>query len=493
MANIPKGLLSGSDPAIVPGDYGPALKIVKEPTPGVVVLQDGTSTRPLAVWYQRGVYTVQTQGLTPATVPYVNAFVRDAGQIDKYWRTGMYRFRPNTGVTVDNTAPGLWTLSGTFSVPASTPVVSPASSSTTARSRATGAAPVAAPTPVVVSAPEPEPEVVIFPVREKRGVKVPSKPKRTLLRAPKGFTIVLGRDGELVIPERTLQTFAAAVGARFEDGLPAHVLVIGPAGTGKTESILALAVSHGMEIAGVIQCGGIEGPADLYGQTVPDETAVHGWRRQPSALWSAFAVARDNPERKYFALLDEVNRVATVSAQNSLLGVLDGTATLANPSTGESIPLPPNLMVGATANIGVAYSGTVRMDAALMSRWWTTVSFSYLPEKVEQMIGESIIGNAEQAKYLARAARELRSSHATDEFRSALIPGTREIVAVAHQSKRDPEGVAGAWHDGVTSRFSNEGRDPSRTEYARVRILAEAIFKAPLTEEREEVEGVEPA
>jgi hypothetical protein len=472
MANLPKGLLTGSDPNIQTGAYGPNLSVFANE--GTVVLDTGTT--PLATSSANG-YTVDPGTLTPATVPYVNAFIRDRGVIDKYWRSGEYRFRPVGGVTV-GTAAGVWVITGNplqttqTAVSGSVPVTAPpvvVKPKRATKSRTVIGTTVFAPVPAPVL-----PVVITQPAPTKRG----SKSKG--IKAPDGYTTISGRSGDLVVPSRTLQTFAAAVRCRFDEGLPAHVLVIGPAGTGKTESVLALAAMHGMELAGIVSCGGIEGPSDLYGQTTPDETAPHGWRRMPSTLWTALDVARSNPEKRYFVLLDEVNRMGTLAAQNAVLSMLDGTEALANPATGESIPLPPNLFVAATANIGIAYSGTVRMDAALMSRWWTNLTFGYLPENVEQAIAKAITGNTEHSRYLARAASELRKAHAADEFRSALIPGTREIVAVAHQSIGDPEGVAGAWHDKITSSFSNEGRDPARTEFARVRILAEGVFKAPL-------------
>lgn len=483
MANIPKGLLTGSDPAQVTGPYGPTLKVVVN---GEVRLKraDGST---LVSWAE-GCYHIGVPDLDPSTVPYVNAFVRDHGVIDKYWRTKAYRFTPVNGVTVANAIGGqAWVTSGTPTGPSYVP-----------GSAAPGARPVLAPPIVVAPAPplmtpsvpvitlQPAPvEAEPAPVAPAPVVPAPRPPKRTAkrkgstLNAPEGFVVVPGRNGEdLVIPERVVSTFNAAVACRFDGGLPAHPIAIGPAGTGKTESVIALAGLAGMEIAGVIQCGGIEGPADLYGQTTPDETAPHGWRRMPSALWKAFELALANPEVRYCVVLDEVNRVGTQAAQNSMLGALDGTACLSNPATGEMIPLPPNLFVVATANIGVAYSGTIRMDAALMSRWWTNLVFGYLPENVERAIGASIMGNDEQARYLARAAREVRNAHGQDEFRSALVPGTREIVAVAQQAKHDPSGVAGAWHDKVTCSFSDEGRDKSRTEHARVRVISEGVFKS---------------
>jgi MoxR-like ATPase len=493
VANLPKGLLTGSDPAITSGAYGPDLSIYAN---GQIVLRDA-SNRSIAVWANGG-YHVSVDDLNPKTVPYVNAFVRDHGTIDKYWRTKAYRFNPVTGVKVaSNELDRIWDTSGTPLASTNPPFVTPATAvPVTPAPVAIPATPAMAAKAAAPVAPEPAP-VEPAPAAPAPVVPAPLPPKRTAkkrgstLKAPDGYVVIQGRNGEdLVIPERVVATFHAAVKSRFEAGLPAHPIAIGPAGTGKTESVIALAISEGMEIAGVIQCGGVEGPADLYGQTTPDETAPHGWRRMPSALWKAFDTALRNPDKTYCTILDEVNRVGTLAAQNSLLGALDGTACLQNPATGEVIPLPPNMFVVATANIGIAYSGTIRMDAALMSRWWTNLVFGYLPENVERAIAVAIMGNDEQARYLARAARELRNAHGQEEFRSALVPGTREIVAVAQQARFDPAGVAGAWHDKITCSFSDDGRDKARTEHARVRVISESVFKseAPVDERPSEDE-----
>ena len=66
----------------------------------------------VASWATGG-YHVAIPELNPKTVPYVNAFVRDHGVIDKYWRTGAYRFRPVNGITLQNTDPNIWDTFGT--------------------------------------------------------------------------------------------------------------------------------------------------------------------------------------------------------------------------------------------------------------------------------------------------------------------------------------------------------------------------------------------
>lgn len=299
------------------------------------------------------------------------------------------------------------------------------------------------------------------------------------LVAPAGFVVLPDRQGnDLVIPERTVHTFSAALSVHRSGAHTSHPLAIGPTGAGKTEGVVALAIANGLRCPAenVIQCGGFVEVSDLYGQTQPDETAPHGWRRFPSALWGALITARDDPDHGYALILDEVNRMSSLAAQNALFGLLDGSSTLSNPATGESLALPANLFVVATANIGAAYGGTLKMDAALMSRWFPNIVFTYLPEPVEATVCESIGLSTEDARLLARAAAEVRTADATESFRSALAPGTRTVVNVARQALFDPKGVAGAWHDGVVCSFSAEGRDPARTEYAKVRVISESVF-----------------
>ena len=456
MANIDRSLRTGSELA----QRGPSSKrpygapaagltFDVQTTAGLTVASlVGPKGLALAECDVTGLRNVALTLLDPLVLPYVNAFIRPHGRVEKYWRTGQYRLVSKATITV-TPAPS--------STVAPTPVGATAQRATPTKVASIKVtAPVAA--PVTTTAPAP-----------RRGSKA------TSLVAPAGYVIVPGRSGDLVIPERTLQTWDAAVASR-RAGEPAHPLAIGPAGTGKTESVLALAVRDGFEVAGIVQCGGIEGPGDLYGATIPDDTAAHGWRRYPSVLWTALAVARDNPDREYIVVLDEVNRMASTSAQNALLGAMDGTAHLQNPTTGEGIPVPSNLFIVATANIGMAYAGTVRLDGALASRFWTNLVFGYLPEPVEQALFESLGLSKPESKKLARLAAEIRKADATEPFRTALVPGSRDCVQVAKQARFDVAGVEGAWHDKVTSSFSSEGRNAAQTEYARARLVEVGIF-----------------
>lgn len=299
------------------------------------------------------------------------------------------------------------------------------------------------------------------------------------VKAPKGFTGLLDRAGEpLFLNDRLVTQWRIVIETRFTKGVKVSPLAVGPTGTGKTEGLIALAKASGLEVAAVVQCGGLVEVSDLYGQTQPDETAPHGWRRFPSALWTAFETAVANPDTRYLVVLDELNRAASLSVQNALLGVLDGSGALHNPATNESISLPANVLVAATANIGSSYAGTVAIDTALHSRLRPTLPFQYLPKAAEVTLYQRLGLSQPDATALANAAHEVRRIHSVEPFRSSYPPGPRECALVCALAQYDPTGVAGAWHDTVVAAFSNEGRDPSRTEYARVRTASEGIFGA---------------
>lgn len=298
---------------------------------------------------------------------------------------------------------------------------------------------------------------------------------------PPGFVQVRGRIGQpLILPIRVVQTFESALKARRRDK-PIHPLAIGPTGTGKTEGLAALGLKHGMNLLPIVACGGIETATDWFGQTRPDAKSQTGWTFHESTLWRNLDTAVKNPGMEYLLVLDEVNRVLTGNAQNTLFSLMDGSAELQDPATGHVIALPKNVFLVATANIGAAYGATQTLDSAFRSRFATNLVFDYLPEVVEGIVLSNTGIKYDDAVILARAAAELRSSGRSQPFRSHLLPGTREMIAVAELAKDDPEGIAGAWDSAITASFSAEGNNPGQTERARVRTIAETVFKSKVT------------
>ena len=148
------------------------------------------------------------------------------------------------------------------------------------------------------------------------------------------------------------------------------VLLTGPAGTGKTEAVALIASRLGRPMI-KIDCSPVRDASDWWGSpTIVDGRIA--W--QDSALVTA--IETDGA----IILLDEINR-ASRYALNGLLGALDGTRTVCFPARSEPVRVA-EVMIFATANVGMQFQGTGAIDAALRDRF-TTVPTDYLTVEEE--------------------------------------------------------------------------------------------------------------
>ena len=163
--------------------------------------------------------------------------------------------------------------------------------------------------------------------------------------------------------------FLTRLRVHAEVGRP--VLLTGPSGTGKTESVMLTANALGRPFV-KIDCGPVRESSDWYGSQTMTGGRV-GW--QDSTLVAALET------EGAIILLDEVNRAAS-TALNGLFGILDGTRLANFPQRAEAVRLAPNVAIFATANIGLAYSGTGAIDRAFANRF-TQIPTDYLAPEDE--------------------------------------------------------------------------------------------------------------
>ena len=172
-------------------------------------------------------------------------------------------------------------------------------------------------------------------------------------------------DPTYTAPDRfllTLKTHAV-------EGIP--VLLVGPAGTGKTEAVIRIAADLSRPFI-KFDCGAVRDSIDWFGSP----TLIggrFGW--QDSTLVDAFAT------EGAIILLDELNRASTQSI-NGLLGLLDGTRLVRFPQRAEPVIRANNVMIFATANMGIDFVGTASLDLAIRDRF-TSVPTDYLDAKAE--------------------------------------------------------------------------------------------------------------
>jgi len=497
------------------GKSGLHLDMENDPQSGAfrtLVLKSTTNVLVEYDWV--GTITVHPLHLNSANLPYVNAFIGEAGEVRRDWRAAkagatdpsvLYRLQGD-GNRYRKASDWVLRQSGAAIQPGSLQAAAVSGALTNALAAKVAAA-------VQQAATQPAPPIHINPnhpnapqqtlpgiqttqvggvtkasftedpwnVAQAGPIVEPTRPEpdpviveRTEpLPLPAGWVGIPHRGETLAIPERVVGAFEAALHVRRAQARPHFILAVGPTGSGKTEGMIALAERAGYEVI-VVDCAGFETSSDVYGAVEPDETGR--WTRLPSVFWRGLERAAADEDRQYVIVLDELTR-SKPAAQNAFIAPLAGQKALTNPVTGAKVLVGPNVTIIATANIGAAYSGTEALDAALASRFAVRLNIGYLPREVEQSVVESIGLPVKDAETLARLAEDLRAIDKTQPFRSALVPGTRDVVQVARQAMFDPLGLQGAWDVCVIERFSDEGRDPMKTERARAAFAAGLSFE----------------
>lgn len=211
-------------------------------------------------------------------------------------------------------------------------------------------------------------------------------------------------------------------------------MLIGPAGTGKTEAVQCVAAALGRPMV-KIDCGAVRDASDWFGTPTSVGGRI-GW--QDSVLAAALQT------EGCIILLDEINRSHS-AAQNGLLGALDGTRRVSFPSRAEPVVVADNVSVFASANIGLAFSSTGAIDLALMDRF-TAVETDYLAPSAESSLIRERIGTdfkATDAEALAEIAAHTRTRDWGNMGGRAI--STRRLLTVAR-----------LWHQ-----FNKRGASPA--------------------------------
>lgn len=156
--------------------------------------------------------------------------------------------------------------------------------------------------------------------------------------------------------------------------------------------------------------------------TVQDaQSALLGVHRLNKEGHSAFEYAPfvGHIKSEGIILLDELSR-APLAANNILFPCLDGRRYLpidiASTDDERRIPVNPNAVFIATANIGSEYSGTQSLDRALLDRFFP-VELGYPTEKDEINILKIRTGVEEHAATaIVKVSNEIRKQHKEQEL-----------------------------------------------------------------------------
>ena len=211
-----------------------------------------------------------------------------------------------------------------------------------------------------------------------------------------------------------------ALGKRFRGGL----LITGPAGSGKTEgvphAIDRINAAHGTTINLMkMDCATITDPQKWFGRREVDKD---GTRYEKSDFILAV-------ERGDVILLDEITRLHP-HLHNPVMAFLDGSNAVALSDLNITVQRHPETVFLATANIGVQYGGTHRMDWAMRERFPFSIERAWPPRPVEIDILVSHTGcDKDGASKLVDIGAKARRLYETGDLRVPI--STRTLVAAA--------------------------------------------------------------
>jgi MoxR-like ATPase len=211
-----------------------------------------------------------------------------------------------------------------------------------------------------------------------------------------------------------------ALGNVFEGSL----IITGPAGSGKTmgvpHAIDRINAAHGTSIGYLkMDCATITDPQKWFGRREVDANGTR-WEK------SDFIIA---VERGDTILLDEITRLHP-HLHNPVMAFLDGSNAVNLSDLNVTVERHPQTVFLATANIGVQFGGTHRMDWAMRERFPFTIERTWPPKEAEVDILTSHTGCDEDgASGLVTIAAKTRQMYESGDLRAPI--STRTLVAAA--------------------------------------------------------------
>ena len=225
-----------------------------------------------------------------------------------------------------------------------------------------------------------------------------------------------------------------------------NVLLTGDAGTGKTSSARNYAATHGLPFV-TIECTQQIDQSVTQGRFVPT-----GVGNSTQWKYSQLATAIQQPS---IILINELTRMPAKAA--SLFLRLFNERELVIEPLNEVIKVHPDVLIIADQNTGMAYTGTSRMDGALLDRFNIKLEFKY---------DEDIEANFIKSPTLLGFAKSIRmASEMTDEF---SIPMSSRILQ-NFQSQAQALNLAFA----VNSMLANFPKSDGEREGIKMRLDAE--------------------
>lgn len=277
-------------------------------------------------------------------------------------------------------------------------------------------------------------------------------------------------DSNFIIEKSTWELFRSIV-SLSKAGVVTNVLLTGAAGTGKTSIAEQFAAKMNYRFL-KMDCSLVRESRHWFG----DRTASGGniyWDR------SLFAEAVSEGGG-LVVLLDEISRASPL-VLNGLLPLLDHTRSTYLEEIKDVLTVGPSVFFFATANIGGQFSGTHRLDAALVDRFDIRINTHYLSLEDETRLLVAKAGiEPELALKLATIASNIRREVAAGS--SLTVPvSTRTLISTARLFRdMNSSGRGGAaFRYTILPLYSSEGG--ANSERTQVLQLLQAQFGAEIS------------
>lgn len=184
-------------------------------------------------------------------------------------------------------------------------------------------------------------------------------------------------------------------------GANANVMLIGPHGCGKSESVKQYAASKNLKFFET-NCSLYREPRDFFGIKNANQGNTYVKTTQ---ILKAFQT------ENCVILLDELNRCVP-SVVNGLYGLLDDRRSVYFDEVG-LINVAKGVTVFATRNVGLRYTGTMPSDISLLDRFNITLEVDFLPPEQEIKVLMKRTGiHADSAELLVKFASTVRDKAA---------------------------------------------------------------------------------
>jgi MoxR-like ATPase len=250
-------------------------------------------------------------------------------------------------------------------------------------------------------------------------------------------------------------------------GVRMHLLLVGPSGCGKTSLFGEIGKKLNKPVYKV----------DAAAVTTIDRWLGHKdvriTERGPETIYvlSEFLrwISADGFDPGIVAI-DEITRTPP-QVSNILMSIFDGSESVWVPELGVTVKVHPDVMFGATANIGVGFTGTYALDQALQDRFGMTLEVTFPPANEEIKVLAKRTGiDDEQAGVLVAVANQVRMK--ADEGTIAKPVSTRMLLNAAHLVTKG-RSIIDAAEATFVKQYSAEGK--SASERTMVQLILQGL------------------